>query len=66
MSNYRCYFLNHEDHIHGIEHLLDYQTDDDATETSLKLLDERTNHHGIEVWDGSRMVMRHLKGGAST
>lgn len=61
MSEYCCFFLDDEDRVSGAESLLDHRDDGEAVDLAVCLLAERPYHHAVEVWDGSRLISRHVR-----
>jgi hypothetical protein len=61
MSDYCCFFLDERDQVSATEDLMDRQDDAEASYVAVMMLSERPHHHAVEVWNGSRMISRHLK-----
>ena len=62
MAAYRCYYVNDQDRIVGMDALV-AQDDDEAIETAKRLLAARADriYFGCELWEGSRRVWRGLQ-----
>ena len=61
MSDYCYFFLDERDQVSATENLVDGQDDAEANHVAVKMLAERPHHHAVEVWNGSRMISRHLR-----
>ena len=59
MSDYHCFFLDEQDQVSGSESLMDHRNDAEACQLAVKILSERSHHHALELWDGSRMISKH-------
>jgi hypothetical protein len=55
MPQYRCYFIDSEDHIRGVEALME-PNDTEAVVAALRLFTERNYYPGFEVWQGKRRL----------
>jgi hypothetical protein len=53
MEEYRAYFVGHDGHFSGFEPIV--RAHDDAAIDKAKRL---VNRHGIEIWNGARLVGR--------
>ena len=51
----RCYFLDAEDHIKAAEEI-EAVSSAEAIERALAMLEDRPQHHGIEIWEGARRL----------
>jgi len=60
MSNYRCYFLNDERHIVGVEELSVCENDSEARQMAMTFLNQRSQYCGVAVWDRYRKVFEEL------
>lgn len=60
MPDYRCYFLNAERHIVGVEELHHCGNDTEARHAAMTLLNQRPHYCGVAVWERSRKVFEEL------
>lgn len=56
MQLYRCYFLDKEARISALE-IVECGSDDEARQMALKMLDQRSHHASVEVWDQARRIL---------
>ena len=61
MPDYRCYFMDDQNHIREVEALFDCPDDAEAMRLADALLAARAYHHAAEVWDRERKVSRHVR-----
>lgn len=55
MPAYRCYFLDENDHIRAAE-TIDTDALSEAIDKALVMLKERSHHHAVEIWQGTRKL----------
>jgi hypothetical protein len=55
MPSYRCYFLDHGDHISGTE-IIDADALTAAVEKARAMLKELAHHQSVEVWDEEKRL----------
>jgi hypothetical protein len=55
MAMYRTYFLSEDDHIRAVEDI-EAQDAEEAVRQSLAILEQRPQHHAVEVWQGGRRI----------
>ena len=60
MSDYRCYLLNAERHIVGVEAITECKDDAVARKIAITMLIERSQYSGVAVWDRSRKVFEEM------
>lgn len=60
MPDDRCYFLNAERHIVGVEAITDCADDTAARRIAMTLLNERPQYSGVAVWERSRKAFEEL------
>jgi hypothetical protein len=60
MADYRCYFLNDQRHIVGVEELGGCADDNEARKIAMTLLNDRPHYSGVAVWERSRKVFEEL------
>lgn len=67
MTDYRCYFLDREEHVRGVFDHLVCSNDGEAARVAATLLsdkcqrEERCRYDAVEVWDRTRKVARRAK-----
>jgi hypothetical protein len=59
MPAYRCYFIDRENHIGGME-IIKVSGDAEAMRAADRLLADRPDFHGVEVWERARRVTARL------
>lgn len=59
MIAYRFYFLDTDNHIAAIREDIDCVDDADAERTASRLLSQQPHHAGVEIWDQTRLILRH-------
>lgn len=57
MTEYRCYLLNSQNKIQGVE-TVECENDTDALLKSSALLEKRNGYAAIEIWSGPRIIGR--------
>ena len=60
MPDYRCYFLNDQRHIVGVEALTGCKDDAEARRLAMTLLKDRPLYSGVAVWELSRKVFEEM------
>ncbi len=67
MTDYRCYFVDDQDHVRGVANHVVCSDDAEASRIAKTLLAERCRHvepsryAAVEVWDRTRKVSRQTK-----
>lgn len=59
MTTYNFYFLDTENHIASVREDIDCVDDADAERTASRLLSQQSHHAGVEIWDQTRLILRH-------
>lgn len=54
MTQYRCYFLNAQNHV--ISFVVIISTTDALACAEADMLWQASPHHGVELWSGSQMI----------
>ena len=55
MRLFRCYFLDERDHI-AAEEDIEVETLSDAIELAVVMLQSRSQHRAVEIWEGGTKV----------
>jgi hypothetical protein len=61
MRDYRCFFLDGENHIRDVE-VFNGADENAAIRQAQRLLAQRDYHSGFEVWQGARLITSGRRG----